>query len=520
MFDRLRRWISAGPPAHEVPGRLDHIDRSTPHTFRTWLVDPADRERAEAVVAAGLRETSVTFVAESDERVRLDLVSRLQPRATAILQPLRAFRREGIAVSGLESDDLVFDVGEAELREAVESEFSRRLEALAGEELLARLIDGWRHDSRDRRPARALERSYRAAAMEASLNTTGSERLMLHKALDTPDGLEASWYVTAAIRRANLCLAVGLPFDVPEATVLALCRRRDRAGESTIDLVIAAEVPLSDDLTQVLCLAATQPGNRATRALNALSRATPTAELRATLERAVESTDPDVPSVALATYAAVFGAGARHVWESFLESRSALRRLDGEVIIGEFGEAEDVPGAAAYLRKLIRTRPSTETTPPRGSAIIGLLIRHRDLPEARAALEDLTARWERLQPALRQWIAQHQPDLAPAGDGERAAVSAGEDDAVPEADLVWPMPTIQREGGSIRLEFAEMDHAVRDRFGELLEAEPAFRILDGDREWLTVTSDTPDPDAAIAELWRRAHLPDSGPSRFGGAPAS
>jgi hypothetical protein len=231
--------------------------------------------------------------------------------------------------------------------------------------------------------------------------------------------------------------------------------------------------------------------------------------LRATLERALESKDPDVPGVALTTYAVVFGAGARHVWESFLESRSALRRLDGEDIIGEFGEAEDVPRAAAYLRKFIRTRPSTETTPPRGSAIIGLLVRQRHLPEARSGLEDLTTRWERLRPALRQWIAQHHPDLAPAGDGEQAA-SARKDDTVPETDLEWPMPTIEREGGSIRLEFAEMDHAVRDRFGELLEAEPAFRILDGDREWLTLTSDTSDPDAVIAELWRRAHIPDSG----------
>jgi hypothetical protein len=502
------------------PRRLDHIVESTPHTFRTWLVNPADRERAEAAVAARLRGATVTFVAEPDGRVRLDLVSSLQPRATAILQPLRVLRHEGIAVTGFESDDLVFYVGEAELREVVESEFSRRLEALAGNELLARLIDGWRDDSRDGRSKRALGRSYRAAAMEASLNTTGSERVMLQGAHDTPDGREASWYVTAAIRRANLCSAVGLPFDAPEATVLALCRRRDPAGESGIDLVIAAEVPLTEELTQVLCRAATQPGNRALHALNALRRATRTAELRATLERAVESKDPDVSGVALRTYATVFGAGARHVWESFLESRSALRRLDGEDVIGEFGGAEDVPRAATYLRKFIRTRPSTETIPPRGSAIIGLLVRQRHLPEARSGLEDLTARWERLQPALRQWIVQHHPDLAPIEDGEATAASAGEDDTVPETDLMWPMPTLEREGGSIRLEFAEMDHAVRDRFGELLEADPAFRILDGDREWLTLTSDTSDPDAVIADLWRRAHLPDSGRSLFGDHPAS
>lgn len=242
--------MRAGPTAHEEPRRLDHIDASTPHTFRTWLVHPTDHERAEAVVAARLRDTAVTVVAEPDGRVRLDLVSSLRPRATAILQPLRVLRHEGIAVTGFESDDLIFYVGEAELREAVESEFSRRLEALAGNEVLARLLDGWRDVSRGRRTKRALGRSYRAAAMEASLNTARSERMMLQGALDTPDGREASWYVTAAIRRANLCSAVGLPFDAPEATVLALCRRRDPAGESAIDLIIAAEVPLSDELTQ------------------------------------------------------------------------------------------------------------------------------------------------------------------------------------------------------------------------------------------------------------------------------
>jgi hypothetical protein len=261
--------------------------------------------------------------------------------------------------------------------------------------------------------------------------------------------------------------------------------------------------PLPDELTAVLSRAARRGNESSDGAVRALRRARPSDEVRTALQAALASSVLDVADAALATLAAVFGSGARQYWQAGLASSSAPRRMAAEDVIGEYGDADDVPLAAEHLGKIIRRRSATSWQPPRGSEIIGLLVRHRELPESRAALADVTKRWARLPEELQQWLRRYHPDLVPADPTSPSPVPGPE---VAEPPLEWPMPSIERKGRELHLGFWDTDVTdIRDRFGELIEAHPAVTILDGDREWLTLSIDESDPEKLIAELWAKAH---------------
>jgi hypothetical protein len=169
-----------------------------------------------------------------------------------------------------------------------------------------------------------------------------------------------------------------------------------------------------------------------------------------------------------------------------------------------YGTDEDLAAAVEHLSKLIRSKPAIAMSPPRGNEIIDLLVRHRDHPTARAALEDLSARWTRLSDDLRSWLLDHHPWLEPADAAEVGAEAAA---PLPDEDeLVFPPPTVEAgDDGSLRLWFDEAaaHHPVRDRFAELMAQHPSVEILDGDREWLSVRI-RGEAAAVIAALWDAA----------------
>ena len=182
--------------------------------------------------------------------------------------------------------------------------------------------------------------------------------------------------------------------------------------------------------------------------------------------------------------------------------------MAAEDVIGAYGDADDVPLAAEHLGKIIRRKSSISWEPPRGNEIITLLVRHRDLPEAQAALADLTKRWPKLPEELQAWLRKHHPDLVPAeGEAALGPAASAENEApeTPEPALEWPVPEIKRQGKELYLGFWDTDmFDIRDRFEDLLEAHPAVTMVDGDREWTTARFDVSDPDALVAELWARA----------------
>ena len=186
----------------------------------------------------------------------------------------------------------------------------------------------------------------------------------------------------------------------------------------------------------------------------------------------------------------LFGVGARPYWQAWLASSSAPQRMAAEDVIGAYGDADDVPLAAEHLGKIIRRKSSISWQPPRGNEIITLLVRHRDLPEAKAALGDLTKRWPKLPEELQRWLKEHHPDLVPADEAEPVAAGEPNDEGDAEQPLTWPLPEIKRQGKGFYLGFWDTDmFDVRDRFEDLLEAHPAVTIIAGDREWTTARID-------------------------------
>ena len=84
---------------------------------------------------------------------------------------------------------------------------------------------------------------------------------------------------------------------------------------------------------------------------------------------------------------------------------------------------------------------------------------------------------------------------------------------MPEELLTWPPPSVERDGSSLMLVFDEVGahQPVRERFEELAERHPSVAVLDGDREWISVTIDAADPDALVRDLWSAAG--DVGPGK-------
>ncbi|HEU5204151.1 MAG TPA: hypothetical protein VFU17_07640 [Candidatus Limnocylindrales bacterium] len=517
MFERLKRALSGSdsppppspvPAAPEEPGRLDWITDQTPYRFRTWLVDPAQRDQVPAILDGLLRrELSVEFVDEPDGRLRLDMVSTFDGWA-AVTRVLSTLRRSGVRARGLERLDLFDDVSPDELDRLVgdwetrahDTSARRRMDAVAGETTIRYAIDAQRRHPK--------VRGWRFLVSSAGQRTPGAAALLLATAVAEPDADIAVVYGGAVAAQAEVAKLVSEPIEPPADLVLALARRRDRAAEAAFRLAGALRAPLDDELTGVLCVAVRdrRRDEIGTDALRALRNARPTGEVRAAMATALESTDADVRDAALGALGAVFGVGARPYWQAWLASSSWPQRMAAEDVIGQFGDADDVPLAAEHLGKIIRRRSSTSWEPPRGSEIINLLVRHREVPEARAGLADLMQRWPKLPEELRTWLTRHYPDLVPEEAPGPGVDIEPADDVGAEPPLTWPLPEIKREGSALYLGYWDTDmFAVRERFEELLDEHPAVTLLDGDREWQTLRIDSPDPEALIGELWARAH---------------
>jgi hypothetical protein len=511
MFERLKRALSGprpepAPAAPGVPGRLDWITEETPYRFRTWLEDPARRDDAIEILGRQLgTELTTTAVDEPDGRVRLDIVSTFKGDA-AILRPLFQLRHHGVRVHGFEDLDRVEDISVAELRQLADDwkagpygrVVGRRIDALGGEDVLRLALEA--------NPGGERLNGWDMIVGSVGRQTPGTEALLLESAVAEKDVQRAARMTGAVVSRGVRAELVAEPFEPPVEYLLRLARRPPRVAEQALDIARSLPSPLPDDLTAVLCTAARRGKYQVgINAVLALRQARPTPEVQAALEAALQSSDADIRQLALESLGELFGVGARPYWQAWLASSSAPQRMAAEDVIGAFGDAADVPLAAEHLGKIIRRKSSISWQPPRGNEIITLLVRHRELPEAQAALADLMKRWPKLPEELQRWLREHHPDLVPAEVATPAATSEPIDEGEPEPALTWPVPEIKRDGKEFYVGFWDTNmFDVRERFDELLEAHPDVTLVDGDREWLTARIDSPDPEALIAELWARA----------------
>ena len=512
MLERLKRAFSGTAPkppklpaAPAQPGRLDWITEDTPYRFRTWLEDPAQSDDAIEILERQLgAELTTTVIGEPDGRARLDIVSTFKG-GPAIQRPLYQLLHHGVRVRGFEDLDQVEDISPAELDRLANDwkagpygrSVGRRIDALGGEGILRLAMDA--------NPGGQRLNGWDMIVISVGRRTLGSEALLLEKAVVEKDVSRAARMTGAVGALGELAELVGESFEPPVELVLQLTRRPARVAEEAFRIAEAVPAPLSDELTMALCVAARRGRISDTAAVRALRKATPTAEVRDALETALESSDTDVRQLALESLGVLFGVGARPYWQAWLASSSAPQRMAAEDVIGAYGDADDVPLAAEHLGKIIRRKSSISWQPPRGNEIIDLLVRHRELPEAQAALADLTKRWPKLPEELQTWLTRKHPDLVPAVTPALVETVQSPDEIVAEPPLTWPLPEIKRDEKEFYVGFWDTEmFDIRERFEELLDQHPAATVVDGDREWLTATIDAADPEGLIAELWARA----------------
>jgi hypothetical protein len=490
-----------------LPPELERITEETGQRFVIHLADPAqlDAARQELTTRLGA-ELEVVATAED----RLEIASSFGAGSAPVMRPLHTLERAGVSVRDLELLDLVTEIDDAALRRLVEAwgEFANRgphrlrLVRLAGMNLLERCLDQLRAAGDT---GHARRSSWSFAVTCVAMNTPGAEERVIEEAARTRDKRVAENLVGAAEGRIRLAKLAGLQVDVPAQAVAELVGRPGYLGERACHLAAILPAPLPVDVTDALLVVAGQKGERASTALFALRNADPAPAVRTAVDAGLASDDPNMRATALDLLAHHWGADARPIWKEFLASKSAPMRWTAEAVIGLHGTREDLADAAAHLAKLARARGGMSMSPPRGNEIVDLLARHRDDPIARAGLDDLSARWDRLPEDLRSWLAEHHPELDPARRDDQPAEAASAPDDI-EEELRWPAPTIERRGRDLHLEFDEVGahQPARERFEELAMAHPAIEVLEGDREWLSVRVTVSDVEALIHELWEAA----------------
>lgn len=490
-----------------LPEELAVIGDETPLRFSITLAHAGEIGAAREALVAGLG-------AEVHVEVRRGAVIRVatafQPGSAAVLRPLNFLNRAGIAVVGLEVHGLISDLGDDALARVVDDwtangnrgPYRRRVERLAGPQLLERSLA-----AADAAAASGASNAaaWRFAVRCVAFNTPGAEARMVDEAASA-DARRADWLVEAAAERVQLARLAALAVDVPAASLASVLSRRGYVAERAAHLAGTLPGPLEHEVASALRDLARRNGEVASTALGALHAAEPTPELRATADEALASEDHTVRAAGLALLARHWTKDARPAWREFLASKSAPMRWTAESVLGEYGAEEDLTDAADHLARLVRSRPTVGTSPPRGNEIIDLLIRHRDDPVSRAALDDLRNRWTRLSDDIRSWVLEHHPWLAPAGAPVADPVD-GADEVPAEDELEFPPPAMEAdEDGLLRLWFdaAAAHHPVRDRFEALVARHPSVELLDGDREWVSVRIREGESEALIVELWNDA----------------
>lgn len=515
----MRFWKRRSEPANgandgSARARLEAIDESTPHRYRLWLAHAGDREPAVAVLRDP-RRIPLTFEVsdEPDGRVRFDVAAAGFDRDQSTISVLYSLKRADIGVRGFEALDVIEDLDEADLVKVVEQwrEVSNhgptrsQIERLGGSRLLEMCLERYMASPRMQLP-------YRVAVQEIAFNTPGCEERLIRAAAEIAVrpaakgdiGIHADTLLSSAASRATLSEYAGIDVHYPEDALLSMVDRPWLVGRMATAMLGSLPPPLSAPVTATLLrIADLDEEERSAAALFALRQATPTPELRAVVDRALVANSNDLQANGLWLLAHHWGTEARPVWREFLASKSMTLRDAAEGVIAEHGTEEDLEDAALRVAKIIRAKPGMTYSPPRASDLIGFLAKYREEPVARAAFDDLAARWDRFpDPGLRDWILERHPWIEASGSGDPPV----ELDVEPEMPGEPTPPAVERTDDGFLLRFDDMSahSAARERLEELAEEHPSVDVVDSDREWIDLRIDAPDADALIAALWAQA----------------
>ncbi len=129
------------------------------------------------------------------------------------------------------------------------------------------------------------------------------------------------------------------------------------------------------------------------------------------LERLLSHASLDVRCVSLGSLGERLGVGVVPYARRLAAGRRWEEKLAAEAWLGRFGDADDVPFMADRLRRLVSGKRQIECHPPEVSDVVPFLLRHQGDSRARAALDAIRRRPERLLQNEREWLEEQAPEV-------------------------------------------------------------------------------------------------------------
>jgi hypothetical protein len=436
--------VAGGQGVDEAAGEALH--GRSPFRFCLW-VDAVDADRAAAALAS-VTHTEFSWSVGPAELVEpgtacLDVQrSNRTPVAEALGPALGALHVAGVSVRRYAQQGTLRDVRDTWLRRQLDgygpTAGRRRLESLAGDVVLGQLLR-CTADADGSWEVRAVAAWACGFALLNEPTSSGCDRVLTAAAeqsgalparLRYPLGDAVENLVGAVGRLSSTLSPVGLMPHVdlgPTAVLLAHPSQKLHAAAAGLlarlpgarpDAVLAALLPVARAYAD---RKGQDAGVVATDTAYALAHGPGTPDVVAALRALSRHDQAETRRAAVEALGQVGGRDlVQPLWDGLIASRSPSERVTGSALVARYGSADDVPVAVSALRRALASRnPRRWDDPPWGAGLLQLLWRHRDDPTAAAELASVSARWTRLHPDLRSWVAQHLPELAPhASPGE------------------------------------------------------------------------------------------------------
>lgn len=129
------------------------------------------------------------------------------------------------------------------------------------------------------------------------------------------------------------------------------------------------------------------------------------------LERLLSHASIDVRCVSLDSLGERLGEGVLPYARRLAAGRRWEEKLWAEAWLGRFGDTEDVTFMADRLRRLVSGSRQIECHPPEVSYVVPFLLRQEGDSRARAALDAIRRRPERLLENEREWLEEQAPEV-------------------------------------------------------------------------------------------------------------
>ncbi len=371
-------------------------------------------------------DNEVLAVRQVDGKIEVEFSHRYN-RRTALHRRLSSLLRAGVEVQDFVWLDAMTDPDERWLHEALASfpvgpeALARRLERLAGQEVLTHLIDRMADTEIEDRQRRTIAHAAALTAFNTHTTEAGNNLVVAGAELADTDRASASRLLDGASEIARLG-RFGVLTEIDERPLITLVEHRNwEVYDSATKLLASLAAPRSEEATDVLVRLARKLATgskstevRAEQVIDALASAPDT---RSDVDEALDELRSHVHSgvrvAATALLARRQPQRARGLWEPWLHARSFNERNTAEWMICTYGDETDVTEVVRIVNH--RTKPPKGRTyfPPLSADGLAFLAKHSHVPDAATALGRVRNRWDLHDTDLRNWLKLHHPQLVP-----------------------------------------------------------------------------------------------------------